>query len=188
MKHARKPEPASPADISSELYYRLGTKSMKDLETVFLRGTMPDLDTMVGWQFRGMNTPKWAKLAGIKKFIKGFELRGNDVFGYNCPVVQNDVRESWFGKPDADDPKRFGFYKVAPVDPTARDNEYLHSVLLDYGKGGNGRFDPTAGLRDYLVRVDEDNDDLFLGKAYYAVGPLRIATNFFLLERFRKVD
>ena len=84
-------------------------------------------------------------------------------------------------------PRRFGFYRVDPVDPTSRDNAYLHSVLLDYGKGGNKRLDPTSGLRDYLVRVDDDNDDLFLGKAYYALARARIATNFFLLERFRQV-
>jgi hypothetical protein len=59
-------------------------------------------------------------------------------------------------------------------------------VLLDYGRGGNKPLDPTAGLRDYLVRVDPGNDDLFLGKAYYAVGPLRVPSNFFLLERHRR--
>jgi len=32
---------------------------------------------------------------------------------------------------------------------------------------------------------DPANPDLYLGKAYYAVGPLRIATNFFILERHR---
>ena len=40
-------------------------------------------------------------------------------------------------------------------------------------------------LRDYLVQVDPANPDLFLGKAYDALGPLRMPTNFFILERFR---
>jgi hypothetical protein len=101
-------------------------------------------------------------------------------------VAQNGVRESWLAKPDRDRPKRFGFYRVDHVDPTARDNAYLHAVLLDYGRGGNKRFDPTSGLRDYLVQVDADNPDLFLGKAYYALGPMRVATNFFLLERLQE--
>jgi hypothetical protein len=35
------------------------------------------------------------------------------------------------------------------------------------------------------VQVDKRNPDLFLGKAYGAIGPLRIPTNFFVLERFR---
>ena len=60
------------------------------------------------------------------------------------------------------------------VDATARDNKYLHAVLLNYGKGGNTPLDPTAGLRDYVVQVDPTNPDLYLGKAYCAFGPLRV--------------
>ena len=170
----------------SERFYTLGKMRMRELETVFLRGVTPDLDQLIGWEFRGMNTPGWAKLAGIKKFIKGFYRRDGDCYGYNCPVVQNNIRAPWIAKPDDDNPKRFGFYRVAAVDPSSRDNAYLHAVLLDYGKGGNKRLDPTSGLRDYLVQLDADNDDLYLGKAYYALGPARVATNFFLLERHRK--
>lgn len=164
----------------------LEAMSMGELEIVFQRGVTPDLARLAGWEFRGTNTPGWAKLAGIKKFIKGMYTDGQgDVYGYNCPVVQNGLDAPWIAKPDDAAPKRFGFYRVAPVDPTSRDNAYLHAVLLDYGKGGNPRLDPSAGLRDYLVQVDAGSDDLYLGKAYYAVGPLRVATSFFILERHR---
>src|SRR5258707_1094699 len=62
----------------------------RELELAFVRGATPDLDALVGWELRGINHPQWAKLAGIKKFIKGF-YRHEDgrVMGYNCPVVQN---------------------------------------------------------------------------------------------------
>jgi hypothetical protein len=160
--------------------------SMKELEPIFRRGTMPDPDGICGWEFRGMNAPKWAKYAGIKKFIKGFYMRDGELFGYNSPVVQNRVTQSWIGKPSDDKPKRFGFYKVDPVDPTSVDNKYLQSLLLDYGRGGNKVYDPTSGLRDYVVQVDPKNPDLLLGKAYYALGPVRLATNFFILERHRQ--
>lgn len=156
-----------------------------ELELAFVRGETPNLDDLVGWEFRGINHPAWARIAGIKKFVKGFFRDGDTVFGYNCPVEQNVLDGRWRTKPTDDAPKRFGFYKVAPVDPTSRDNFYLHSVLLDYGKGGNKPWDPTGGLRDYVVQVDEHNPDLFLGKAYYALGPLRVHSNFFILERHR---
>ncbi len=114
--------------------------------------------------------------------MKGF-FRTEDgrVKGYNSPVEQNVLDGRWHVAA-----KRFGFYLVAPVDATARDNAYLHAVLLDYGKGGNKPWDPTRGLRDYLVQVDPANPDLFLGKAYYALGPLRVHSNFFILERLRR--
>jgi hypothetical protein len=106
--------------------------------------------------------------------------------GYNCPVVQNALDGRWRTQPSDDAPKRFGFYEVAPVDPTARDNHYLHALLLDYGRGGNAFWDPSRNLRDYLVQVDAGNPDLLLGKAYLAAGPARIAMSYFILERFRR--
>ena len=163
---------------------------MAGLERVFQRGTMPDLDALVGWEFRGinhmpLNALDLAYLAGIKKFVKGFFRDGDRVMGYNIPVARNVLDGRWHLKPSDSEPKRFGFYEVHPVDATARDNEYLHAVLLDYSKGGNPRLDPSTGLRDYLVQVDANNPDLYLGKAYYAIGPTRLATSFFILERHR---
>lgn len=155
--------------------------SHAQLDQIFVDGATPDLDQLIGWEFRGINHPAWAKVAGIKKFVKGF-FRADDgrVLGYNRPVEQNVLDGRWHVAE-----KRFGFYEVAPTDPTARDNYYLHSVLLDYSKGGNKLYDPSRGLRDYLVSVGGDQD-LYLGKAYYALGPLRVHSNFFILERFRR--
>jgi len=165
----------------------LEASTRDELELVMVRGAMPALEALVGWEFRGINHPAWARLAGIKKFVKGF-FRGEDgrVMGYNSPVVQNVLDGRWRTLPSDTAPKRFGFYEVAPVDATRRDNAYLHAVLLDYGRGGNRPWDPTSGLRDYLVQVDPANPDLFLGKAYYALGPLRVHSNYFILERFRR--
>lgn len=184
------PRPAAPRVLPpfpTEAALRLERATRAELELTFVRGQMPDLEMLVGWEFRGINHPGWAKVAGIKKFVKGFFRNTEDgrVMGYNCPVVQNVLDGRWHVKPSDSAPKRFGFYQVAAVDPTARDNEYLHSVLLDYSKGGNKVYDPTNGLRDYLVQVDPENPDLFLGKAYYAVGPLRVHSNYFILERLR---
>lgn len=170
-------------------YLALNQLSGRELERTFVRGTMPDLSALAGWEFRGMNTPMWARAVGIKKFVKGFyRPSGNrhELFGYNCPVEQNRLPEPWRIKPSPDYAKRFGFYLVHEVDPTSRDNVYLHSVLLDYSKAMNHPYDPTNGLRDYMVQVSPDNPDLYLGKAYYALGNVRVPTSFFVLERFQR--
>ena len=165
--------------------------SMSGLEQIFQRGHMPDLDQLVGWEFRGinhlpLNALNLAYLVGIKKFMKGFyREQSGRVMGYNIPVGRNALDGRWHLKPSDTEPKRFGFFEVAPVDPTARDNHYLHSLLFDYGKGRNPKGDPSNGLRDYLVQVDAKNPDLFLGKAYFAIGPARVAMSFFILERHR---
>lgn len=176
-----------PAPFPTNAALALERAPWDDIERTFMRGTTPDVDALVGWEFRGINRfPLYPlpipELLGIKKFVKGF-YRAEDgrVMGYNSPVAQNVLDGRWNAKA-----KRFGFYEVHAVDATSRDNAYLHAVLLNYGRGGNKPWDPTAGLRDYVVQVDPDNPDLFLGKAYYAVGPARLRTNFFILERWRR--
>ncbi len=184
MRHEKQTAPTG--KTASARVLDLERMSLSQLEKVFVDGSMPDLSKLAGWEFRGLNSPSYFRLLGIKKFIKGFYRDGDDVFGYNCPAVQNKLTDPWIAKPTDDAPKRFGFYKVTPVDPTAKDNLYLHAALLDYGEGDNPKADPSRGLRDYLVQVDPDNDDLYLGKAYYAAGPLRVPTrSFFILERHR---
>jgi hypothetical protein len=179
------PRPLPPFPTAAALALEQATRA--DLELVMVRGVTPALDALVGWEFRGINHPAWAQLAGIKKFVKGmFRAEDGRVMGYNCPVVQNVLDGRWHTKPSDTAPRRFGFYEVAAVDPTRRDNVYLHALLLDYGRGGNKPWDPTSGLRDYVVQVDAANPDLFLGKAYYALGPVRVHSNFFILERHRR--
>jgi len=173
--------------LPSQAQLALEQTSLWDLEKVFVRGTTPNLDELVGWEFRGinhlpLNKLPIANLLGIKKFLKGF-FRTEDgrVMGYNAPVQNNALDGRWHVAE-----KKFGYYEVLPVDPTARDNKYLHAVLLDYGKGKNPPLEPSQVLRDYLVQVDPNNPNLYLGKADAAIGPLRIpTTNFFILERFR---
>jgi hypothetical protein len=171
---------------ATEAMRALESQRRAELERVFLRGHTPDPDALEGWQFRGANAPDWARLLGIKKFIKGFWREPDGLYGYNCPVAQDGVYQPWRALPSDQTPRRFGFYRVTPVDATARDNAYLHALLLDYGRGPNPIWEPARGLRDYLVQVDRGNPDLYLGKAYYALGPLRVATNFFILERHRR--
>jgi hypothetical protein len=103
-------------------------------------------------------------------------------------VVQNPAHDPWLHKPNAAHPKRFGFYGLDYVDPRARDNEYLHAALLDYGRGDNPMFDPSRGLRDYIVQIDADDPDHLLGKAFYAIGKRRVFTNFFVLGRLGEAD
>ena len=187
IRHTSTDQPRyAPSPLPSPAQLALEQMPMWELEKVFVRGTQPRLEDLVGWEFRGvnhlpLNVLPVANLVGIKKFVKGFfKTEDGRVMGYNSPVKNNALDGRWHVAA-----KRFGFYEVAPVDPTARDNKYLHAVLLNYGKGGNPVYDPSQVLRDYVVQVDANNPDLYLGKAYGAFGPLRIPTNFFILERFR---
>ena len=171
---------------ASARYLQLGRCTQAELEALMRRGTRPDPQALAGWEYRGRNVAWWAERSPILQFVKGsYRDPAGRVWGYNEPVRQDGGEEPWRALPSEEEPKRFGFYKVMPVDPAGRDNEYLQAVLLDYGRGRNPLWEPARVLRDYLVRVDPDSDELLLGKAYLALGPARVPTNFFLLERHR---
>ena len=41
-------------------------------------------------------------------------------------------------------------------------------------------------LRDYLVTPDASQPDILLGKAFMQLGPFRLFSNYFVVERLRK--
>ena len=181
-------QPSHTASLASAAYLEVGALPAAELEKILLRGEAPSIDAIVGWEWRGRNTQGWAKPAGIQKFIKGFfRAEAGEVYGYNQPVVQNRLDQPWIAKPSDVNPKRFGYFVVEPVDPTAKDNAYLNAILLDYGRGKNPRLDATQTLRDYVVRVNPGSDELLLGTAFVAVGParVRVPASYFVLERHR---
>jgi len=170
-------------------FEELARKSNSELETIFSSGKGPEPEALAGYEWRGYNVPWWASILGIRKFIKGFFERQARVEGYNIPVRQNALQEPWIPKPNPDNPKRFGFFAVSKVDPASQENLYPQATLLNYGASRlNPRLDPTRLLRDYVVQPDPQNPDLLLGKAYLALGPSRVFTNFFLIQRLRRTS
>jgi hypothetical protein len=165
-------------------YRRLAGQPRSELQRLFVRGETPSLEALTATEYGGWNHPRRMAVVGIRKFIKGFfRTESGDHYGYNTPARQDGLGRPWSARPDDEHPKRFGFYLVARVDPEARDNRYLHALLLDYGRGGNPAADVSRLIRDYLVRIERGSDDLLLGKAYLSLGPARAYSNFFLLQR-----
>ncbi len=163
----------------------LAAKSSKELDAVWEQGSTPDVGMLVGWEFMGYNVPFMAKLLGIKKFQKGFYQRGDEFWGYNIPQYQNAVDEPWRCQPVDHNPKRFGFFSVKKVTSDLVENKEPGSIILNYADGKNMPWEGSM-LRDYVKQVDADNDDLYLGKAFFAVGPLRIMPQYFIIERNRQ--
>ncbi len=161
-----------------------------ELERAMRRGKAPELDSLVGWEFHGYNTPAIAGLLGIRKFVKGF-FRASDgsTRGYNVVIKQNGgPLEPWVSVRLFGRPIRHGYYEVRPVDPYARDGLHPNGLLLDYGAGGNFFLNPSKTLRDYLVQIDPDDPDLLLGKACVALGPLRPEVGYFILQRGHRAE
>ena len=171
---------------ASSRYLDLARLPKRDLDAIFTAGGPPDVAALTGFEFRGWNQPQAAALLGIRKFIKVFYLDGSGrPFGCNTPVAQSGLNSDWLARPSAAQPKRYAFFQVEPADPDAADENRHGAVLLDYGRGGNRRYDVSRILRDYLVRVAPGSDDLLLGKAHFMAGGRRLASSYFLIERLR---
>ena len=169
-------------------------KRGSELEKLMREGKAPSYDDLVGWEFAGTNLGAVTDLLGIRKFKKGF-YRGDPrvphrashgprefIQGYNVVVKQNGIANPHVAHPDERAPKRHGFYRVHPVDASAKESKYPNALILHYGLGRNGG-NPAALLRDYLVQPFGDDPDLLLGKAYLAIGGLRIPAGYFVLVR-----
>jgi hypothetical protein len=157
------------------------------LERRLRAGRAPVLESLVGFEWRGFNTGWAPRLLGIQKFIKGFFQAEGRVEGYNITVAQNSLAAPWLHVPTPENPRRYAFYQVTPVDTASVDNLYPAALLLDYGASARNADAPALArrLRDYLVQPDPANAGLLLGKAYLALGARRLASNFFVLERLR---
>lgn len=191
-KKIRQPEKTVLHPNHNKTFFELSRMDPRQLQQVFDHGVTPTFDELLGWEFRGFNPPIFARILGFQKFKKGMFLDkgqtkdGNAISGYNVFVRQNFLEDPHLATPSEDNPKRHGYYIVSTVDPGATDNKYPQALLLNYGIGKNASYNPERVIRDYLVKVTPDNPDLFLGKAFIALGPARIFSNFFILERYNE--
>jgi hypothetical protein len=170
----------------SARYLDLARSPRRHLDATFAAGSPPDVTALTGHEFRGYNRPRATAALGIRKFIKAFYLdRTGRPFGCNTPVAQNGLDSEWLARPSENRPKRYAFFLVEPADPDAADENRRGAVLLDYRRGGNRTYNVAQILRDYLVQVTPGSDDLLLGKAYFVVAGRRLASSYFLIERYR---
>ena len=173
--------------VTRDRFQGMAQLSASQLERLLRGSKGPDIDSLVGFEWRGWNTGWQTRLLGIQKFVKGCFRAGGGVEGYNIPVVQSGPDAAWQHLPAPENPKRYAFYRVTRVNPEAADNFYPEALLLDYGASSRNAEAPYVArlLRDYVVQPDPASPDLLLGKAYLAFGLLRIPSNFFILERLR---
>jgi hypothetical protein len=171
------------APISSE-YSALVGSSLRELHQTMVRGARPDIENLLGWEYRGTNIPAVSTLLGLRRFIKGFVLDSQSKpVGYNKKVIGSDLRTPWSAAPQRDGRIAFAYFAISPVDPEATDNRYLNALLLNYGGVAKPEHGMAGKLRDYLVRARPGSDNLLLGHAFLAIGKRRIPLSWFALER-----
>jgi len=83
----------------------------------------------------------------------------------------------------------FGHFRVEPAAGYTMPRPLPQALVLDYGRGGNPRFDPTNAIRDPIVAVHEGSAELLLGWTYLDLGALRVGTpSYFTLEAVGPIE
>lgn len=189
----------------------LAKSDNKTLEEVMKDGTMPNLESMIGWEFDGYNLTFMATILGIRKFRKGFykiavrkscaqcSCATESYKGYNVKMEQNKFEQPWKYKNGK--PERFGWFDIisrygalALVEDTYLNAVLLHhelgrrTVLLHYGLDKRNNLFTGKMLRDFLVQVNDRDKDLCLGKAYNAVGKNLVMPSYFIIKRAEKIN
>lgn len=166
---------------ASAFYREVCRMPAAGLRLLFDAGKRPEPAELAGWEWRGLNTPWFTNLLGIKKFVKGMFSGADGVEGYNIPARQNGASAPWLLRPSDQAPRRFGFYRVVEDD-----GRHPGSVLLDYGASArNAALQPERLLRDYVKEV---GPGVLLGRAYLAFGSVYVPVSWFVLERLRKTE
>jgi len=144
-------------------------------------------------EYRGISLglPRFVERLTWKTFQKVFHRDPitSRLRGWNVRIEQRglDAASVPFVRRGA--PRTFGHYEVVPYDgrrlPRAI-RRGIPGLLIDYGRGGNGRFDPMRFMVDPLVALNAGSAELLLGWSYVDLGFLRFGTpSYFLLERER---
>jgi len=166
----------------------LAQMSMEELEQLMVEGMAPQIDDVLGYEFRGYNVRWAAKLIGNSKFKKGFFGTQSDKYawGYNVLIEQNALDEPWIARPSDARPKRHFFFKIYPgsASSTVR---YTNSLVVDYGQWGEYFFlNPVGYMKDYLVFPYPDNRDLMVANSYIESPIGSVFLSHFILERSNK--
>ncbi len=175
----------------------LAKADKKTLEEVMNNGTMPDLESMTGWEFDGYNLTFMATILGIRKFRKGFyktqtakeEILGVWQYnGYNVKMKRNKFEQPWEYKNGK--PERFGWFDIFRLNRFEEEglDMYRNAAILHYGLDKRNTLFEGKMLRDYLVQVNDNDKDLYLGKAYNAVGQKLVMPSYFIIKRAEKVN
>jgi hypothetical protein len=146
-------------------------------------------EALADYEYRGtsLGLPAAVERLTWKTFQKVFcRVPGTGVLrGWNVRVEQRGLRMPSQPRLRHGQPHTFGHFAVVPLD-RVMPLRCGPGLLLDYGQGGNGLFDPLRWVRDPLVALTQGSADLLLGWTYLQLGPLRLPTpSYFVLERER---
>jgi len=144
-------------------------------------------DALADRSYRGVSLglPGFVDRLAWKTFAKVFHRdRERGVLrGWNLRLEQTGLAGPLVPRQRGGHDFHFGHFHVLPSAGFALPRALPQALVLDYGRGGNPRFDPTRAVRDPIVAVNAGSAELLLGWTYLELGAIRVGTpSYFTLE------
>ena len=172
-----------PREMSDELFRQLARSKPRDLERLMRSSSSPDPGALVGYEWRGYNTPLATVLIGNRKFIKVFVAGPRGLEGHNYFAVGTRLDEPWRRRRRDDKGSIVGRYGVIPTGAFAHER-YAKAMLIDYGADAHQHW-LLRSIRDYVVQPRASDPDVLLGKAYFTLGRVAVPAGYFVLARLQ---
>ncbi len=171
---------------------QLRAMSRAELASLLRSGHPIDASALDDTEYRGVSLglPAIIEKLTWKTFKKVFhrDPKSGLLRGWNVRIRQDLPAERYEPMMRNDKPLTFGHYEVVSARAGQVPKGCDRGLLIHYGLGNNGRFDPTSRLRDPIVAVNQGDAGLLLGWSYLELGVARIPTpSFFSLERDTKL-
>jgi hypothetical protein len=163
------------------------------LAAALARGHAIASDALANRIYRGVSLglPGFVDRLAWKTFAKVF-LRDRErkvLRGWNLRLAQTGLTGPLVPLQQAGHAFHFGHFRVEPAAGYAMPRALPQALVLDYGRGGNPRFDPTRAIRDPIVAVHAGSAELLLGWTYLDLGAFQIGTpSYFTLEAVGPIE
>jgi hypothetical protein len=161
------------------------------LAAALARGHEIESDALANRVYRGVSLglPAFVDRLAWKTFAKVF-LRDRELLrGWNLRLEQTGLEGPLVPKQRRGQDFHFGHFLVAPARDYAMPRALPQALVLDYGRGGNPRFDPTSAVRDPIVAIHPGSAELLLGWTYLDFGAFRAGTpSYFTLEAIGPIE
>ncbi len=162
--------------------------SRHELDTMLRAGHPIDPLALDDREYRGISLglPHVVEAVTWKTFTKVFhrDPETSRLVGWNVRMKQHGVDGPWEPLTKRGTPVTFGHYEVVDATVENTPDGCARGLLIDYGRGDNGRFDPVRRLRDPIVALSPGSVDLLLGRTFVDFAGRYVPTpSYFCLER-----